>query len=275
MTLRIIKTALAVASVAVSCAVAPTALADPGPGPGAVGSDTQDTVGSPHGPSTGSAPLVPVQPTAGSIIDTTALPLDSTAHWLPVTGWSWNTPWLTGVEICSPFGKPDPAGVKGPDGKQSFAPSSDVQHVVLQPGEGGTTAGWTATLSFAPYASRDDAIGALHSYKRYLEACPLVNDQAKTRNDGGVARNDPTLAHGVLVTDGFYLNTFAAVLADGVVELTYHQNTSTPQVSLDYNPSAVFAALRGIRPRGADIGFPEAQNWRQEPAPANGEAPSP
>lgn len=264
MTLARLSTA-ALTALALSLApmiTAPSAFAEPQPAPA--------------DPSTPTAtdpdkPLVPAPAHPGSIIDTAALPLDATAHWQPVTAWTWNSPWLTGVEICSPFGKPDPAGVTARDGKTTFAPSGDTQHTVLIPGEGGTTAGWTGTLSFTPYASREDGIGALNSYKRYLDACPLLNTEAKTQNDGGVARNDPTLGHGLLVTDGFYLSTFIAVLPEGLIELAFHQNTATPQVGMSYDPSSVFAALRGATVRGPQIAFPEPQPWQQETAPLVGD----
>lgn len=253
-------TMAAAAAVAASVALSPSALAEP---------ETVDAPGVPHL----SAPavevdgdaLVPLAAPAGSVIDVAALPLFAEAQWLPVPNWGWGSPFLTGVEICSPFGQPVTVVPGGPlntpaepGGRSSEpaaadlieAPSSDVQHAVLVPGDGGNPQGWTATVSFAPYASQNDSIGALHQYKRYIEACPEVNPEAKTRNDGGIARNDPTAAHGLLVTHNYYMSLFAVATQSGVVEVALTRPTDIGQADLAYSPSSIIAALRGadVRP---------------------------
>lgn len=256
----------AAAAVAASVALSPSAVAEPG---------EQGT--SPDVPHL-SAPavevedgaLVPLAAPAGSVIDVAALPLFAEAQWLPVPNWGWASPFLTGVEICSPFGQPvkvvpdgsldvPPAEGEAPAAPADVpadvieAPSSDVQHAVLVPGDGGNPQGWTVTVSFAPYASQNDAIGALHQYKRYIEACPEVNPEAKTRNDGGIARNDPTAAHGLLVTHNYYLSLFAVATQTGVVEVALTRPTDIGQADLAYSPSSIIAALRGanVRPTPA------------------------
>lgn len=268
--MRIARPAAALLSAASLALVAPAvASAEPGVDPAVPAVPAAQVA-----PEAGSGDrLAPIPAHPGSIIDTEALPLYDKEHWESVTAWTWNSPWLTGVEICSPFGNP-PADAKGADGKPSDPPRGDTQHVVLVPGWNAEPTGWTATLSFTPYASREDAIGALNSYKRYLEACPLVDNQSKTQNDGGVARNDPTLGHALLVTNGFYLSTFAAVLPEGLIELAYHDNVAVPQVGMVYDPSKVFAALRGATVRGSQIGYPGPRQWRPEPAPDPGPAPA-
>jgi len=257
------RIAVAASALVASLAFAPTALADP---------DVAPPV--PHGQASGSAsaPLVPLAAPAGSVINTSVLPLDAEAKWLPVPNWGWGSPFLTGVEICSPFGQPVKVVPGGPldtppaEGAPAAeapaaepvapladvieAPTSDVQHAVLVPGDGGNPQGWTATVSFAPYASLNDSVGALHQYKRYIEACPEVNPDARVRNDGGIARNDPSAAHGILVTHNYFMSLFAVATSTGVVELALTRPTDIPQAELEYSPSNIIAALRGavVRP---------------------------
>src|SRR5690625_3519748 len=125
-------TAAAVAAVATSLFLAPLAAADPDTAP-ADPAVTQDET--PEVP-----PLVPLAAPEGSIVDVSVLPLFKEAQWRPVPNWDFASPYLTGVEICSPFGQPDPNADPKP-------PTSDVQHVVLAPGDNGNPQGWTATLS--------------------------------------------------------------------------------------------------------------------------------
>ena len=193
-------------------------------------------------PNTEAAPLVPIAAPAGSVIDVAVLPLYTEARWKPVPQWGWGSPFLTGVEVCSPNGVP-------PEGFIPPPPSSDTQHAILAPGDGGNPQGWTATVSFAPYASLNDSVGALHSYKTYVEACPEVNRNAKVRNNSGIARNDPSAAHGVVVTNGYFMSLFAVALGNGVVELALTKPAGDTQVELGYSPSQVIAALRGANPR--------------------------
>lgn len=254
----------ATAALVASVALAPSALAEPSPvdGPGAPHlSEPAVTVED--------GALLPLAAPAGSVIDVAALPLFAEAQWLPVPNWGWASPFLTGVEICSPFGQPikvvpgGPLDVPPVEGEAPVepappaepvaedpaiieAPSSDVQHSVLVPGDGGNPQGWTVTVSFAPYASLNDSIGALHQYKRYVEACPEVNPDAKVRNDGGIARNDPTAAHGLVVTHNYYMSLFAVATETGVVEVALTRPTDIPQADLAYSPSSIVAALRGM-----------------------------
>ena len=229
------------ALVVASAAFAPTAFADP----------ESDTAPAPPNPtadnvSTDSTPpLVSLPAPEGSILNVSVLPLNDKAHWLPVPNWGWGSPYLTGVEVCSPDGVPPAVSDTVP-----FAPSSDVQHVILAPGDNGNPQGWTATVSFAPYASISDSIAALHSYKVYLEHCPLVNTEAQVLNDGSVARNDPTIAHGVLVTYDHYIEVFAVAVNNGIVELALTRPTDIGQVSFPYSTRDVVASLRGavVRP---------------------------
>lgn len=253
------RIAAVAAALVASVALAPSAWAEPAP---------VDVSPTPHL----SAPavdaegaLVPLAAPVGTVIDVAALPLFAEAQWLPVPTWQWASPFLTGVEICSPFGQPvkvvpggplDVPPVETPPAEVDpvtvsilEAPTSDVQHTVMVPGDGGNPQGWTVTLSFAPYASLNDSIGALHQYKRYVEACPEVNPTAKTRNDGGIARNDPTAAHGLLVTHNYYLSLFAVATETGVVEVALTRPTDAPQVDLAYSPSSIIAALRGANVR--------------------------
>lgn len=171
------KAVVAATMLASSLAMAPLALGDP----------EQPT--EPTAPATPTAdidnPLVPLAAPEGSIVDVGVLPLFDKAQWQPVTHWDWGSPWLTGVEVCSPDGVPPAPSDEVPE-----APTSDVQHVVLAPGQNGNPDGWTATLSFAPYASLNDSIGALHSYKVYVEHCPLLNTDAKVQRGGVIGRND-------------------------------------------------------------------------------------
>lgn len=231
------RAAVAAAALVSSLVLAPTALADPDAAPSTEG-------GQPHLSS--DQPLVPIPAPEGSIIDTSVIPFNSEAQWQPVPVWDWSSPWMTGVEVCSPEGVP-PA----PSDEVPWAPTSDVQHVVLSPGDGGNPQGWTATVSFAPYASLNDSVGALHSYKVYVEHCPLVNPDAKVQNGGAIARNDPSSAHGVVVTHGHYMELFAVALGSGVVELAMTHPTDTGQVAFEYSPSQVIAGLRGalVRPQ--------------------------
>lgn len=187
-------------------------------------------------------PLVPIAAPAGSVIDVAVLPLFGEARWQPVPNWGWGSPFLTGVEVCSPNGIP-------PEGFIPPPPSSDTQHAVLVPGDGGNPQGWTATVSFAPYASLQDSVNALHSYKTYVEACPEANRNAKVQNNSGIARNDPSSAHGVVVTNGHFMSLFATALGNGVVELALTRPAGDSQVELGYSPSSVIAALRGANPR--------------------------
>lgn len=257
------RIAVAASALAASLAFAPAAVAEPEPAP------------TPHltAPSTADIenPLVPIAAPVGSVIDTAVLPLYAEAQWLPVPGWGWSSPFLTGIEICSPFGQPvrivpgGPLDVPPAEGELPAedaqpsepvaaevieAPSSDVQHSVLVPGDGGNPQGWTATVSFAPYASLNDSVGALHQYKRYIEACPEVNPDARVRNDGGIARNDPSAAHGILVTHNYFMSLFAVATESGVVELALTRPTDIPQAELTYSPADIVAALRGavVRP---------------------------
>lgn len=250
------RIAAAFAALAASLVLAPAALAEPV-------ADIEN-------------PLIPIAPPQPhTVINTDALPLNAEAQWLPVPGWGWSSPFLTGVEICSPFGtpvhalpgplNPAPAPVAPAPGEDApdapaplatdivLAPSSDVQHSVLVPGEGGNPQGWTATVSFAPYVSQQDSIGALHQYKRYIEACPEVNPEARVLNDGGIARNDPTAAHGAVVTHNYFLSLFAVATDKGVVELALTRPTDIPQADLSYSPADIVAALRG-----AVVQFPDA-----------------
>lgn len=250
----------AAAAVAASVALSPSALAEPdgeGTSPG-VPHLSEPAVKVEDGA------LVPLAAPAGSVIDVAALPLFAEAQWLPVPNWGWGSPFLTGVEICSPFGQPvtvvpgGPLNTPAEPGERSSepaaadlieAPTSDVQHAVLVPGDGGNPQGWTVTVSFAPYVSLNDSIGALHQYKRYIEACPEVNPAAKTRNDGGIARNDPTAAHGLLVTHNYYMSLFAVATQSGVVEVALTRPTDIGQADLAYSPSSIIAALRGANVR--------------------------
>lgn len=234
MTIRTRVAAVAGLLTAASMALAPMAVADP-----AAPTDPREPVKVEN-------PLVPIAAPEGTVIDVSVLPLNDVAHWLPVPNWGWSSPFLTGVEVCSPDGVPPPVSDEVP-----FAPSSDVQHAILAPGDNGNPQGWTATVSFAPYASQQDSIGALHSYKVYIEHCPLVNVDAKVQNNGGIARNDPTAAHGVLVTHNHYMQLFAVALPSGVVELALTRPTDAPQVSFPYSPRDVIAALKGANPRPA------------------------
>lgn len=235
------KAALAAAVMAGSLALAPVAFAEP----------NED--GAPPAPVVPTAdienPLVPLAAPQGSIVDVGVLPLFDKAQWEPVPQWDWNSPWLTGVEVCSPEGVP-PA----PSDTVPWAPTSDVQHVVLSPGQNGNPDGWTATLSFSPYASMNDSIGALHSYKVYVENCPLLNSDAKVQRGGVIARNDPTNAHGIVVTHGHYMEMFVTALPTGLVELAVTHPTDQGQVEFPYSPAQVFASLRGASVRPAPRG---------------------
>ena len=238
------KAALAATLMASSLALSPFAFADP---------DT-DNVGTPHLTTAPTAdieenPLVPITVPDDQILNVAVLPLFDKANWKPVNKWDWGSPWLTGVEICSPEGIP-PA----PSDDVPWAPTTDVQHVVLAPGDNGNPDGWTATVSFAPYASQTDSIGALHSYKVYVEHCPLLNTEAKVQRGGNVARNDPTLAHGIVVTHGHYMEMFVVALPTGLVELAVTHPTDAGQVEFPYSPAQVFASLRGANVRPADRG---------------------
>lgn len=232
------KAALAATLMASSLAFAPFAVADP-----------SEDASTPTPPPVLSAdienPLVPLAAPEGSILNVGVLPLFDKANWLPVPNWDWSSAWLTGVEVCSPEGIP-PA----PDDNVPWAPTSDVQHVVLAPGDNGNPDGWTATVSFAPYASLNDSIGALHSYKVYVEHCPLINPEAKVQRGGVIARNDPSTAHGIVVTHGHYMEMFLVALNTGIVELTMTHPTDQGQVEFPYSPAQVIASLRGamVRP---------------------------
>ncbi len=264
------------AALVASMALAPSAGAEPAP---------VDVAPTPHltAPALDAeGALVPLAAPVGTVIDVAALPLFAEAQWLPMPAWQWASPFLTGVEICSPFGKPvtvvpggplDVPPVEGevppadalppvegevppadappvaPAADVIEAPTSDVQHTILVPGDGGNPQGWTSTVSFAPYASLNDSIGALHQYKRYIEACPEVSPDAKTRNDGGIARNDPTAAHGLLVTHNYYMSLFAVATETGVVEVALTRPADAPQADLAYSPSNIVAALRGANVR--------------------------
>lgn len=238
-----IRTRVAVAGAALATAsmvFAPLASAEPveTPNPAPIPAPTADI----------EDPLVPIAAPEGSVIDTAVLPLNAEARWQSIPEWTWASPWLTGIELCSPGGVPPEVSDEVP-----WAPTSDVQHAVLVPGDGGNPQGWTGVVSFAPYASQQDAIGALHSYKVYIEHCPLVNKDAKVQNNGGIARNDPTAAHGVYVTHGHYVQTFAVALPNGVVELTFHRPADQAQVSFPYSPRDVIAALKGSNPRPVPV----------------------
>lgn len=239
------RVAAVVAALSCSMAFAPLAGADPSP----AGDSNPPTLSSDN-------PLVPIPAPPGSIIDPAVVPFNAEAKWLPVPRWDWSSPWLTGVEICSPNGVP-PA----PSNTVPWAPTTDVQHVVMSPGDNGNPQGWTATVSFAPYASLQDSVNALHSYKVYIEHCPLVNDKAQIQNGGDIARNDPSIAHGVVVTFGYYMELFAVALNGGILELAMSHPTDTGQVNVEYSPAQVIAALRGAQVRPQPQPGPFGMPW--------------
>lgn len=246
-----VRTAVAGLATAAAITAAPMALADPPAEP--VNTEQAPSTPGRLAPPVGEIPaskdgVPPLQPIAapeGSILDVGVLPLFEEAHWKNVPQWDWGSPFLTGVEVCSPNGEPDPNA-------EYAAPRSDVQHVILAPGDNGNPQGWTATVSFAPYASLNDSIGALVSYKNYVDSCPLrsTNPDVRVERGGGIVRNDPVNAHGVVVTNDHYMELFATALDTGIIELALTHPTDQGQVNLNYSPRNIIASLRGavVRP---------------------------
>ncbi|SIM25809.1 Uncharacterised protein [Mycobacteroides abscessus subsp. abscessus] len=180
---------------------------------------------------------------AYSVIDTAALPLASTAQWSAVTGHDTTIGALEGIVRCSVDRQP-PSGDLG----SRVQATSPTYFAWLNPT--GDAAGWEGSIAAATYPGVDAASHALAAYRRYLDACKTAPERADQFRNAAVGTSalDPTQAHALIETADTWMEVFAVATNDAVVELVFNHPKDGP-LSFDYNPAAVFAALKM-----ADIG---------------------
>lgn len=234
-------TAAVLAAATVFAVSAPAAFADPAPapapGPNGTGSALQNP--SPNGAPQPSVLDTPNRPYA--VVNVSALPLNATAKWRPVTGHTYTAPVLTGIAVCSPYGKPVADRI---DGRAKA--TSPVYAAPLS--AAGDAQGWTATISGAAYPDVASASYALNAYRAYLNTCPLAGGDDTTNGATGTSALDPTTAHALIGTNDSWIEVFAVATNSGVIELVYRKPKNGP-VSFGYNPQGTFAALKA-----ADLG---------------------